>query len=68
MCAAWAIGQTLTIGLGVSFADLIVPAVLAAGVYLLTEDLVRPRTRGGNVKYWRGRRIDDDDPPRGRWN
>lgn len=70
MCAAWAIGQTLTIGLGAGIVDFVVPAALAVGVYLITEDLARPRLSGDNVKYWRGRRIDDDERPgrRGRWN
>lgn len=76
MCVAWVIGQTLTIGLGVSFVDVVVPAALAIGVYLLTEDFVRPRYGGGNVKYWRGRpvdtdarrRLEDDERRGGRWN
>ncbi|HZP95711.1 MAG TPA: hypothetical protein VFC31_05150 [Candidatus Limnocylindria bacterium] len=69
MCAAWAIGQTLTIGLAVdSGAELIVPAALAIGVYAISEDLARPRLGGGNVRYWRGRRIDDDERPGGRWS
>ena len=68
MCVAWTVGQMLTIGLGVSFVDLVVPAALAVGVYLLTEDLVRPRFSRDNVKYWRGRPIDDDERRGGRWN
>ena len=67
MCAAWAFGQTLLVGLaGGSGLDLIVPALLAIGVYAITEDLGRPRFDGGNVKYWRGRRLDDDDRRGGR--
>jgi hypothetical protein len=70
MCAAWAVGQIITIGLSVSVpgADLLVPAVLAAGVYVVTEDLGRPRLDRDNAKYWRGRPIDDDRPRRDRWN
>ncbi len=69
MCAAWAFGQTLTVGLAVgSGAELIVPAALAIGVYAITEDLGRPRLSGGNVRYWRGRRVDDDERPGGRLN
>ena len=76
MCVAWSIGQTLTIGLGVSFVDLVVPAALAIGVYLLTEDLARPRFSRGDLKYWRGRPVDDaarrrsdeDERRGGRWN
>ena len=69
MCAAWAVGTVLTFGLGVSFADFVVPAAFAIGVYVLTEDLGQPGGfGGGSVKYWRGRRVDDDERPRGRWN
>ncbi len=69
MSAAWAFGQTLLIGLSVdSGVEFVVPAALAIGVYAITEDLGRPRLDGGNVKYWRGRRIDDDDRRGGRLN
>ncbi len=66
ICAAWAIGETLTRSLAVQGIDLVVPAALAVGVYVITEELGRPRSGGGDAKYWRGRRIDDDR--RGRWN
>lgn len=68
ICAAWAIGQTLVIGLAVQGIDFVVPAALAVGVYLLTLDLGRPRSVGADAKYWRGRRIDEDQRGRGRWN
>ncbi len=74
VCVAWALGQMLTIGLSVPGSDLIIPAVLAAGVYIVTDDLGRPGARGGEGKYWRGRRIDridridQDRPRRDRWN
>jgi hypothetical protein len=67
ICAAWAIGQTLTWGLALGTIGVVIPAVLALGVLVLTEDLGRPRTAGGDIKYWRGRRLDDDER-RGRWN
>ena len=67
ICAAWAIGQTLTWGLALGTIGVVIPAVLALGVLVLTEDLGRPRVAGGDIKYWRGRRIDDDER-RGRWN
>ena len=67
ICAAWAIGQTLTWGLALGTIGVVIPAVLALGVLVLTEDLGHPRTAGGDIKYWRGRRIDDDER-RGRWN
>jgi hypothetical protein len=68
MCLAWSLGQMLTLGLGVSFVDTVVPAALAIGVYVVTDDLGKVRVTGGEEKYWRGRRIDDDDNTRGRWN
>ncbi len=69
VCAAWALGQTLLIGLSVdSGLEFIVPAALAIGVYAITEDIGRPRFGRGNLKYWRGRPVDDDDRPGGRSN
>jgi hypothetical protein len=67
ICAAWSIGQTLTWGLAIGPIGVVIPAVLAIGVLVVTEDLGRARVTGGDVKYWRGRRVDDDEP-RGRWN
>ena len=63
VCVAWAVGQTLTIGLAIQGFDVIIPAGLAIGVYALTDDLGRGTLGpggggGGNVKYWRGRRIE----------
>lgn len=69
VCLAWAVGQTLTHGLAVDLVDTVVPAALAIGVYVVTDDLGRQRYGGGgNAKYWRGRRIDDDEKRGGRWN
>ena len=68
MCAAWAAGQVLTFGLAIQGVDLVVPAALAIGVYVVTEDLGRPRADRGDARYWRGRRIDDDPPKRDRRN
>lgn len=67
ICAAWAVGQTLTWGLALGTIGVVIPAALALGVLVLTADLGRPRPAGGDLKYWRGRRVDDDEP-RGRWN
>lgn len=67
MCAAWAVGQTLTWGLAIGPFGVVIPAALAIGVLVVTEDLGRPRATGGDIKYWRGRRVDDDER-RGRWN
>ena len=68
MCVAWAVGRILVIGIPIDLADFVVPALLAAGVYVITEDLGQPRFDRGDGKYWRGRRIDDDRPGRGRLN
>ena len=68
MCVAWAVGQTLTIGLPIDLANIVIPAALAIGVYVLTEDLGRPRFDRGEAKYWRGQRVDEDETGRGRWN
>lgn len=67
ICAAWAVGQTLTWGLAIGTIGVVIPAVLAIGVLVVTEDLGRPRAASGDLKYWRGRRVDDDER-RGRWN
>ena len=68
ICVAWSVGQMLTIGIPIDLAGTVVPAALAIGVYVVTEDLGRARAGTGNVKYWRGRQIDDDDRRGGRWN
>jgi len=46
---------------------IVIPAALALGVLVLTADLGRPRASGGDLKYWRGRRVDDGER-RDRWN
>ena len=68
ICVAWSVGQMLTIGIPIDLAGTVIPAALAIGVYVVTDDLGRARVAGGNVRYWRGRRIDDDDRRGGRWN
>lgn len=65
-CAAWAVGQTLTYGLSLGTVGMAVPVVLAVGVFAITDRLGEPRYGGGNVRYWRGRRTDENE--RGRWN
>jgi hypothetical protein len=68
ICAAWAVGQTLAWGLALTTLGMLIPAVLALGVLVVTADLGRPRAPvGGDLKYWRGRRVEDDER-RGRWN
>ena len=68
MCLAWALGQSLTISIPIDLANIVIPAALAIGVYAITGDLGRPRFDRGEVKYWRGQRIDDDRPGRDRLN
>jgi hypothetical protein len=68
ICAAWAAGQTLATWLPVPLAEIVLPAALAIGVYVISEDFGRPRFDRGDGKYWRGRRIDDERPGRGRLN
>ena len=67
VCAAWAVGQTLTWGLALGTIGVVIPAALAIGVLVVTQDLGRSRAASGDLKYWRGRRVDDDER-RGRWN
>jgi hypothetical protein len=67
ICAAWAVGQTLTWGLAIGSIGVVISAALAIGVVVVTQGLGRPRPAGGDLKYWRGRRVDDDER-RGRWN
>ena len=67
VCAAWALAETLGWWLGSRPVALLVPPAAAVSAFLLTQDLGRRRPRG-EVRYWRGRRIDDDDPHGGRWN
>ena len=62
ICTAWTIGQMLTYGLSIQGFDVIIPAGLAVGVYVATDDLGRPTfggRGGGSGKYWRGRPVDD---------
>lgn len=67
ICAAWAVGQTLTWGLAIGPLGVVIPAALAIGVLIVTQGLGRPGAAGGDLKYWRGRRVDEDER-RGRWN
>jgi hypothetical protein len=67
ICAAAAAGETVAYQLG--WYDVItwVGLLLGAGAYIFTQDLDRPRPGGrrrGEIRYWRGRRIDDDEGPR----
>jgi hypothetical protein len=70
ICAAAAAGETIAYQLAAHGVVMWVGIAFGAAAYILTQDLDRPSGRGGrrgDIKYWRGRRIDDDDGPR-RWN
>jgi hypothetical protein len=70
ICAAAAAGETIAYQLEAFDVVTLVGVVFGAAAYILTQDLDRPSRRGGRrgeIKYWRGRRVDDDDGPR-RWN
>lgn len=59
--AAAALGETLGFWPGLPFSDSVLPVLFGAGAFYLTMGLTAPRYRSnGNVRYWRGRRIDDD--------
>lgn len=58
MCAAWAAGAAATYAFGLRVLDPFPSALAAAGVYAATATLfAQPRRR--DVRYWRGRPIDD---------
>ncbi len=64
ICAVAAGGETIAYQLEADDVAMWVGVVFGAGAYILTQDLDRPRTRGGRrgeIRYWRGRPVDDDD-------
>ena len=66
ICAVAAGGETIAYQLEAYDVAMWVGVVFGAGAYILTQDLDRPRTQGGRrgeIRYWRGRRVDDDDGP-----
>jgi hypothetical protein len=66
ICVAAAAGETIAYQLGAYSLMMWVGLLFGAGAFILTQDVDRPRTGGGRrgeIKYWRGRRIDDDDGP-----
>jgi hypothetical protein len=70
ICVAAAAGETIAYQLEAYDIVMWVGVFVGAAAYLLTQDLDRPRPSGGRrgeIKYWRGRRVDEDDGPR-RWN
>ena len=64
ICVAAAAGETIAYQLELYNEMMWVGLLFGAATYILTQDLDRPRPGGGRrgeIKYWRGRRIDDDD-------
>ena len=59
--AAAALGETIGIWQRLPSSDLLLPLLFGGAAYYLTMGLDTPRCRrSGNVRYWRGRRIDDN--------
>jgi hypothetical protein len=67
ICVAAAAGETIAVQLEAYDIVMWVGLFCGAIAYVVTQDLDRPRPGGGRrrgeIKYWRGRRIDDDDRP-----
>jgi hypothetical protein len=66
ICAAAAAGETIAYQLEAYGVTTWMGVLFGAAAYIFTQDLERPRPGGGRrgeIKYWRGRRIDDDDRP-----
>jgi hypothetical protein len=68
ICVAAAAGETIAYQLELYNEVMWVGVLFGVAAYIFTQDLDRPRAGGGGrrgeIKYWRGRRIDDDDGPR----
>jgi hypothetical protein len=59
--AAAAFGETIGFWQRLPSSDLLLPLLFGGAAYYLTMGIGGPRyRRDGNVRYWRGRRIDDD--------
>lgn len=69
ICFAWSLGAALVYAFDAPGMSTIVPAIFAVAAAVLTGDQGRGPSGGGpggNVKYWRGRRV--DDRTRDRWH
>jgi hypothetical protein len=68
ICVAAAAGETIAYQLEAYDIVTWFGVFFGAGAYIITQGFDAPRPTGGGrrgeIKYWRGRRIDDDDPPR----
>lgn len=59
--AVGALGELVGVWLRLPFRDSAVPLLFGAAAYYLTMGLTVTRSRGNaNVRYWRGRRVDDN--------
>ncbi|HEY8807060.1 MAG TPA: hypothetical protein VIN70_05695 [Candidatus Limnocylindria bacterium] len=59
--AAAALGETIGIWQRLPFSDLLLPLLFGGAAFYLTMGMTAPRLRSnGNVRYWRGRKLDDD--------
>lgn len=59
---AGAVGETLGVTFRLPSADLLMPLLFGGAAFYLTAGIDAPpgARRGGEEKYWRGRRIDDN--------
>ena len=67
ICAVAAGAETIADQFGLHDERMWIDLLAGAAVYILTQDLDRPRPgsgRRGEIKYWRGRKIEDDEGPR----
>ena len=70
ICLVAAAAETVGDQFGLHNERLWIDLFAGAAVYILTQDLDRPRPGSGRraeIRYWRGRKVEDDDGPR-RWN
>jgi len=59
--AAAALGETVGLWQRLPFSDTVLPLLFGAAAFYLTMGFGAPRyRRDGNVRYWRGRKIDDN--------
>ena len=64
ICLVAAAAETIAYGLEAYDQVTLAGLIGAVAAYFLTQDLGRPRPGGGRrgeIKYWRGRPIDDED-------
>jgi hypothetical protein len=66
ICAAAAAGETIAYQLEAYGVVTWFGVLFGGAAYLFTQDMDRPRPGGGRrgeIRYWRGRKIEDDDRP-----